>query len=77
MKWKYSSEKRDAVFRNDGVMYEFRLIVDDDIQAWMAEGNEPDPPDPPLPTTEKPPTIDERLRAAETLINLLLDEGGV
>ena len=44
---------------------------------WLAEGNEPDPPDPlpppPDPSTI-PPSVEERLQAAETIINLILDE---
>ena len=40
---------------------------------WLAEGNVPDPPDPPPPPDDRP-TLDDRLQAAETLINLILDE---
>lgn len=45
--------------------------VDDEYRAWLAAGNEPEPID--MPPSEA--TIDERLRAAETLINLILSEG--
>lgn len=41
---------------------------------WLAEGNTPEPDDPPPPNDQ--PTIQERLQAAETLINLILDEEG-
>lgn len=42
---------------------------------WLAQGNKPEQPTPiPVDTS---PTIEERLKATETLINLLLDEGGV
>lgn len=43
---------------------------------WVAAGNVPEPADPP-PVPSNDPSIDERLQAAETLINLLLDEEAV
>lgn len=48
-----------------------------EYESWLAEGNVPEPPDP-LPPPPDPSTIpaslEERLQAAETLINLILDE---
>jgi hypothetical protein len=43
---------------------------------WLAEGNKPDPPDPPPDPSTIPPSVEERLQAAETIINLILDEEG-
>lgn len=48
----------------------------DEYLQWLAEGNTPDPPDPPPPPDDRP-TLEERIIAAETLINLILDEEGV
>lgn len=44
---------------------------------WLAEGNVPEPPPPPPDPSTIPPSVEERLQAAETLINLILDEGVV
>lgn len=44
-----------------------------DYLQWLAEGNTPEPPDPPPPPDDRP-TLEERIVAAETLINLILDE---
>jgi hypothetical protein len=78
MNWKYNADKT-AVFRFIGLRQDIRSIEDPEIQMWLAEGNEPDPPDPlpppPDPSTI-PPSVEERLQAAETLINLILDEEG-
>lgn len=44
---------------------------------WLADGNVPDPPPlPPDPSTLRP-SVEERLQAAETLINLILDEDAI
>ena len=76
MNWKYDVTMK-SVFRFIGLQQDKRSIEDPEIQMWLAEGNEPDPPDPlpppPDPSTI-PPSVDERLQAAETLINLILDE---
>lgn len=44
-----------------------------EFQSWIAAGNEPAPLPVP-PPIEPAPSIAERLQAAETLINLILDE---
>jgi len=47
-----------------------------DYLHWLAEDNVPDPPDPPPPPNDQP-TLEDRVAAAETLINLILDEEDV
>lgn len=77
------------LFERNGIIYVVRYDPDNnsalsipndpansDYQAylaWVAAGNTPEPPDPP-PVPSNGPTIDERLLATETLINLILDE---
>lgn len=41
--------------------------------AWLAEGNTPEPPDPPPVLPPPGPTTEERLEAAEQLIDMLLE----
>ena len=74
--WKWSSHKRMAVMRYNGSVLDLRTLNDVEVQQWLAEGNEPDPPDPPPSPESIEPTFSERLQAAETLINLILDEEG-
>ena len=76
MTWKWMNADKKAVYRFDGPVMHGRSILDPEIQQWLAEGNEPDPPDPPPDPSTTPPSIVERLQAAETLINLILDEEG-
>jgi hypothetical protein len=42
---------------------------------WLATGNTPEPPDPPRPPVDPEASLEDRVDAAETLINLLLMEG--
>jgi hypothetical protein len=47
----------------------------EEYQQWLAAGNTPEPPDP-LPEPVDPgPSLQERVEAAETIIDLLLMEG--
>ncbi len=56
--------------------YSFEEGTDEKYQEWLAAGNTPEPPDP-LPEPVDPgPSLQERVEAAETLINLILDEEG-
>ena len=48
-----------------------------DYLRWVAEGNEPEPADPKPDPSEQGPSLQERVEAAETLINLILSEGEV
>lgn len=43
-----------------------------DYLQWLAEGNTPEPPDPPAPSDERP-TIAQRTEALELLIDFLLE----
>lgn len=77
------------LFLRNGVIYIVRFDVNNnsslsipndpantdyqDYLSWVAAGNTPEPADPP-PVPSNGPTIDERLLATETLINLILDE---
>lgn len=66
-------------FDDQGVMISSCNEYDLEFQAWLAAGNTPDPQDPPPPPPDPstiPPSVEERLQAAETLINLILDEEG-
>lgn len=45
-----------------------------EYQEWLAEGNTPEPPDP-LPPIDPAPTLQDRIEATETIIELLLMEG--
>jgi hypothetical protein len=47
-----------------------------EYQEWLAAGNTPEPAPIVLPPPPPPPTIDERLEAAETLIDMMLEAGG-
>lgn len=76
MNWKWTDATKTAVMRFEGPVQHLRTIRDAEVQEWLAEGNEPDPPDPPPDPSTKPPSIYERIEAAETLINLILDEEG-
>jgi hypothetical protein len=42
---------------------------------WVAAGNTPEPPDPPRPPVDLGPSLEQRVEAAETIIDLLLMEG--
>jgi len=68
--------RKDAVFRVVDGLYDYRSIADSEIVEWLNLGNVPDPPDPPPPPDDRP-TLEERIVAAETLINLILDEEDV
>ena len=47
-----------------------------EYQEWLAAGNTPEPAPIVLPPPPPPPTIDERLEAAEALIDMMLEAGG-
>lgn len=44
--------------------------------AWLADGNTPLPADPPPPPPPPGPSVEERLEAAEALIDMMLEAGG-
>ena len=46
---------------------------DAEYQAWLAEGNQPEIVNIDAPPVPPPPTVEERLEAAELMIDLLLD----
>lgn len=73
-RWKYLDESRKAVW-SPGPPAEYRLIENEVIQQWLAEGNTPDPPDPEPEPVAPGPSLQERVEAAETIIDLLLMEG--
>jgi len=43
--------------------------------AWLADGNTPLPADLPLPPPPPGPSVEERLEAAEALIDMILEAG--
>lgn len=48
-----------------------------DYLRWLEEGNIPLPADPPPPPPPPPgPSVEERLEAAEALIDMMLEAGG-
>lgn len=48
-----------------------------DYLRWLEEGNTPLPADPPPPPPPPPgPSVEERLEAAEALIDMMLEAGG-
>lgn len=47
-----------------------------EYQEWLAAGNTPEPAPIVLPPPPPPPTINERLEAAEALIDMMLEAGG-
>lgn len=61
--WQYANAENSSVFREwpDG-LFESKLIIAEEIQAWLAEGNTPNPYVPPPPAPE--PTAEEKLAAA-------------
>jgi hypothetical protein len=42
---------------------------------WLAAGNTPEPSDPAPPPVDPGPSLEDRVEAAETIIDLLLMEG--
>lgn len=72
--WKFTDSSRTAVWF-PGPPVEYRLMIDDVIQQWIAAGNVPEPPDPPPPPVEPRPSIEDRLEAVELIVDLGLMEG--
>lgn len=48
-----------------------------EYRDWVAAGNTPEIKPDPEPPGEPGPTLEDRVKAAEMLINLILDEEGV
>ena len=55
--------------------YSFIEGEDEKYLQWLAAGNTPEPPDPPRPPVDLGPSLEQRVEAAETIIDLLLMEG--
>ena len=74
--WQYANAENSSVFREwpDG-LYESRLVIAEEIQAWLAEGNTPNPYVPPPPAPE--PTIEEKLASVGLSINDLKTALGI
>lgn len=68
--WKFTDSSRTAVWF-PGPPVEYRLMIDDVIQQWIAEGNVPEEPDqePELIIT---PSVTDRLEAIELIVNNII-----
>lgn len=58
------------------IRYTFKAEADEQYQRWLTAGNTPLPPDPEPVLPPPPPTLAERLEAAEALIDMMLEAGG-
>ena len=72
-KWKYASD-RLSISRTRGEFVEWHTLDSEVYQQLLSEGYQFEEPNPEPILPPPPPTIAERLEAAEQLIDMLLED---